>query len=39
VPLLKTHLTADITNQHAEHENIGSDGVGGTQYHVYGQID
>ena len=39
VPLLKTHLTADITKQHAGHENRSSYGVGGTEYHVYERID
>jgi hypothetical protein len=39
VPLQQTQLTADIKTQHPGYENRGSDGVGGTQYHVYEQID
>ena len=38
VPLLKTQLTADITKQHAGYEKRSSDGVGGTEYHVYERI-
>jgi hypothetical protein len=39
VPLLKTQLTADITKQHAGHEDRSSYGVVGTEYHVYERID
>jgi hypothetical protein len=39
VPLLKNHLTADITKQHAGYENRGGYGVGGSEYHVYERID
>jgi hypothetical protein len=39
VPLLKTELTADITKQQFGHENRGKYAVGGTENHVYEQID